>query len=135
MSEEQALVIAQKKLVKVAYETPQATVIFEKITEIISQPAQDYKGMIVNPFMEEFHEAMAPIYSATAPIMEDIYTMLFKIAQPFIMLGFTIIEKAGPLIIALRNLLMGAPVQETETISIDPNDHRFNRPPNREALI
>ncbi len=110
--------MALAKLVKTSSENPQSIDIFKKMTSVIELPVREFGEMLMTPILEEFHTAMAPIYDALAPLMEDLGTVILTLAIPIMKSIMTIINLAQPFIDAVRTLLGVAGVEpEPEPVS------------------
>ena len=119
---ERVLNMALSKFVKTASENPQTIDIFEKITKVIELPLQEFSEMLITPVLEEFHEAMAPIYDALAPLMEDLTTVIFAIAMPIMKAINTILKYASDFMDSVRKLTGAAGVEDnSEYEPIDPS--------------
>ena len=73
--------------------------------EIMSQPLKDFSGMLLNPFLEKFQEAIAPLMSAAQPLIQSLLNVVIAILKPIISILSDIVENAGPFFQAADRLL------------------------------
>lgn len=90
------------------------------LTEVLTQPVNDFKGALLTPFLEGLYANGSPIINALMPIMEDLSGTMGTMLKPTFEALAYLVNNLAPVIDMLTSYLTES--WTATFVNIDPNN-------------